>query len=48
MGHPSNRQELVRLSQGESVADGGYNAKVDCWACGCIVYELLCGAASGS
>ena len=36
--------ELVRLHQGESVADGGYNAKVDCWCCGCIVYELLAGA----
>jgi serine/threonine protein kinase len=82
--------ELVRLHQGESIADGGYNAKVrlaagcwllaapaaacsphaydlthphhpspspttphhpsphptrkvDCWCCGCIVYELLSG-----
>ena len=26
------------------MADGGYNAKVDCWCCGCIVYELLAGA----
>ena len=33
--------ELVRLAQGDA---GEYGAPVDCWAVGCIVYELLCGA----
>ena len=31
------------LSQGASDG-GGYDAMVDCWACGCIVFELLCGS----
>ena len=35
--------ELVLLSQAGSSDGGGYDAKVDCWACGCIVYELLTG-----
>ena len=30
--------ELVALSQAGSSDGGGYDAKVDCWACGCIVY----------
>ena len=35
---------LPRTSQaGDSLGDAQYGAAVDCWALGCIVYELLYG-----
>lgn len=35
--------ELVHLAQNPDIPIPGYDASVDCWAIGCIIYELLTG-----